>query len=547
MTTSPAPTADVISRVAREAFGWDSLHEDQLAAVQAALDGHDVLAVMPTGYGKSAIYQLAGLLVDGPAIVVSPLIALQDDQLQDLNDAPGSGGAVAVNSSMPARAQRQAWEDAAARRARFLFLAPEQLAKDDVVARLAGLEPGLFVVDEAHCVSAWGHDFRPDYLQLGAVRERLGNPTAIALTATASHPVRREIIERLRLADPLEFVRSFDRPNLHLEVVRHHDQGAKKADVLDQVAGLPLPGLVYVARRKATADYAEALAAAGLRARPYHAGLRAAERRQVHEDFQADRLDVVVATTAFGMGIDKPNVRFVVHADITDSLDSYYQEIGRCGRDGDPAQAILHYRSEDLGLRSFFGTHHTDEDAVRVVAKALRAAGGPVKAVVLREQVGLPARRVTGIVNLLESAGVLTAHRGGLRIDPDVRPAEAVRRAVETAETRQRIDNTRIEMMRGYAETHGCRRQYLLGYFGEEMAETCGNCDNCLAGTAVDIADEDADFHPQLAVVHRDWGPGIVMSVEDDRMTVLFDDEGYKTLSLQAIEGEPGLLRRAAG
>jgi len=547
VTNVPSPTANDISRVARETFGWDSLREDQLAAVQAAVAGRDVLAVMPTGYGKSAIYQLAGLLVDGPVIVVSPLIALQDDQLQDLNEAPGSGRAVAVNSSMPMRGQRQAWEDAAAGAARFLFLAPEQLAKDDVVARLAELQPGLFVVDEAHCVSAWGHDFRPDYLQLGAVRERLGTPTAIALTATASQPVRREIVERLRLADPMEFVQSFDRPNLRLEVIRHHDQGVKEADLVEQVSHLPLPGLVYVARRKATVEYAEALAAAGLRARPYHAGLKAAERRQVHEDFQADRLDVVVATTAFGMGIDKPNVRFVVHADITDSLDSYYQEIGRSGRDGEPAQAILHYRSEDLGLRTFFGTHHTDEDAVRAVAKALRAAGGPLKAAALRDQVGLPARRVTGIVNLLESAGVLTARRGGLRLDPGVRPAEAVRRAVETAETRQRIDDTRIEMMRGYAETDGCRRQYLLGYFGEELAETCGNCDNCLTGTAVDIADEDADFPPQSAVVHKDWGPGIVMSVEDDRMTVLFDDEGYKTLSLQAIEGEPGLLRRTGG
>ncbi|WP_372697704.1 helicase-related protein [Arthrobacter sp. JSM 101049] len=340
-------------------------------------------------------------------------------------------------------------------------------------------------------------------------------------------------------------MQSFDRPNLRLEVVRHRDRGVKEADLVEQVSHLPLPGLVYVARRKATVEYADALAEAGLRARPYHAGLKAADRRQVHEDFQADRLDVVVATTAFGMGIDKPNVRFVVHADITDSLDSYYQEIGRSGRDGDPAQAVLHYRSEDLGLRSFFGTHHTDEDAVRDVAKALRAAGGPLKGAALREQVGLPARRVTGIVNLLESAGVLTARRGGLRIDPDVRPAEAVRRAVETAETRQRIDDTRIEMMRGYAETDGCRRQYLLGYFGEELAETCGNCDNCLAGTAVDISDEDGDFAPQSAVVHKDWGPGIVMSIEDDRLTVLVDDEGYKTLSLQAIEDEPGLLRRA--
>lgn len=541
----PQATPEAITRLARGTFGWPSLREDQTRAVEAAIGGRDVLAVMPTGYGKSAIYQLAGLLVDGPTIVVSPLIALQADQLQDLNAASGDARAVAVNSSVPVRAQRQAWGQVEGGTARFLFLAPEQLAKDDVVARVAGLSPALFVVDEAHCISAWGHDFRPDYLGLGAVRERIGNPPAIALTATASAPVRTEIAERLRLDGPLEIVQGFDRPNLQLEVVRHHEQGAKEEALLEQVSRLPLPGLLYVARRKATEEYAAALAGTGIRARAYHAGLKAAERRQVHEDFQADRLDVVVATTAFGMGIDKPNVRFVAHADITDSLDSYYQEIGRAGRDGHPARAILHYRSEDLGLRSFFGTHHTDEDAVRAVAKTLRAADGPLKARALRDTLDLPARRVTAVVHLLESAGVLTVRRGALHIDPRVRPAEAVRRAVETAETRQRIDNTRIEMMRGYAETDGCRRQYLLGYFGEELAETCGNCDNCLAGTAVDLADEDGAFAPQSKVVHRDWGAGTVMSIEEDRMTVLFEDEGYKTLSLQAIE-ESGIVRRAA-
>ncbi|GER24245.1 ATP-dependent DNA helicase RecQ [Zafaria cholistanensis] len=558
------PGPEDLRELARHSLGWDTFRPGQLEAIRAAVSGRDVLAVLPTGGGKSAIYQLAALLLEGPAVVVSPLIALQADQLEDLNALPGMR-AVAVNSALGEAAQARAWEAVAAGEAKFLFLAPEQLAKDDAVERVRALHPSLFVVDEAHCVSAWGHDFRPDYLRLGAVRERIGRPVAIALTATASTPVRAEILEQLRMHDAQVVVRSFDRPNLRLEVVRHHGVKAKEKAVLDQIAALPVPGLLYVATRAGAGKYARGLEERGLRAAAYHAGLPASERERVHQDFLADRLDAVVATTAFGMGIDKPNVRFVVHADIPGSLDSYYQEIGRAGRDGRDAVATLHYRSEDLGLRSFFGTHHADEDALRAVLQVLRGAGGPLQLSALRKRLAgnrpgggdagdgrpeggaqeLPPRKVTSVANLLESAGIAASGPAGISVDASIKVSDAVRRAVETAESRARIERSRIDMMRGYAETDGCRRQYLLGYFGEELADPCGNCDNCRAGTAEDLSRaEHGAFVLHGPVVHAQWGAGVVMGIEEDRLTVLFDSEGYKTLSLPAVE-DGQLLRPA--
>ncbi|MDF9751587.1 RecQ family ATP-dependent DNA helicase [Arthrobacter sp. ES3-54] len=560
--TSPNPDA-ALRQLAADTFGLPHLRAGQLAGMKALVTGRDVLAVMPTGYGKSAIYQVAAVQLHGeqsqgkaaqnpseagsarrgPAVVVSPLIALQEDQLDRLLETLGGEAAVAVNSGRSDSEVNDAWAAAERGDAALIFLAPEQLAKTETVERLAALGVSLFVVDEAHCVSSWGHDFRPDYLRLGEVRGQLGNPPVVGLTATASPPVRDEIQQRLRMKDPLVLVHGFDRTNISLDVVRHLTDRDKRRAVTEQVAELKGPGLLYAATRKDTEAYAAELTERGLRAEAYHAGRKQGERDRVHEQFLDDELDVVVATTAFGMGIDKPNVRFVVHVDITESLDSYYQEIGRSGRDGEPASAILHYRPEDLGLRKFFGTHTPDEESLLAVLQVLRTANGPVTQKALAEQTGFSPRKLTGLLNQLQETRAVRTGKRGIRLEAGAKLATVVERAVEHAEARQRVDRSRIEMMRGYAETDGCRRQFLLGYFGEDLPEPCGNCDTCADGSAYEEDYDDGaaaaaggePFPLQAAVIHKEWGPGLVMRHEEDVITVLFEQEGYKTLSRQAV------------
>ncbi|HEY4790546.1 MAG TPA: RecQ family ATP-dependent DNA helicase, partial [Actinomycetes bacterium] len=336
--------------------------------------------MLPTGSGKSAIYQLAALQIPGPTLVVSPLVALQRDQVEAIARRHLAGAGQA-NTAVPAGERRQAIEDFSQGDLEFLFLAPEQLANPDTLEHVLAAKPSLLVVDEAHCISTWGHDFRPEYARLGDMREALGRPQALALTATAAPPVRREIVEGLGLRDPAVVVRGFDRPNIHLAVERFSEADAKDAALVERVAaGERRPGIVYAATRRRTEELAERLGGAGVAAVAYHAGLRAADRRAAQEAFMADGGTVIVATTAFGMGIDKPDVRFVLHADAPESLDAYHQELGRAGRDGQPAEAVLFYRPEDLGLRRFFaGGARIDLDQLERVAQALGGHHGPAE------------------------------------------------------------------------------------------------------------------------------------------------------------------------
>jgi ATP-dependent DNA helicase RecQ len=546
-------SAKEIRDLARARLGFASLRPGQLEGVRAAAAGHDVLAILSTGSGKSAIYQLAGLLRQGPSIVVSPLIALQEDQMEAAEERGDADlRAATLNSTLSDGRREEVFAALASGELEFLLLAPEQLAHEETVARLRDAGPSLFVVDEAHCVSEWGHDFRPDYLRLGAVAEALGRPPMLALTATAAPPVRAEIVERLGMRDPEIIVRGFDRPNIHLGVHRFNDAEHKTRALLDAVTETDGPGIVYAATQREVEELAGSLRDRGVRAAAYHGGMSARHREHAQEAFMADAgdVDVMVATIAFGMGVDKPDVRFVFHHDISESVDAYYQEIGRAGRDGEPAQARLFYRPEDLGRRRFFASGKVDRAELDRVARALRAHRGAVEPGKLAEELGMSRTKLAAAVHRLEDAAVAevrddgrVAARGRAR---DVDAAVAAAAAAE--EHHEEFERSRVEMMRAYAEERGCRREFILAYFGEAFEPPCGNCDNDLAsrarpGTVTAAA---GGWPVGTRIEHPAWGLGTVQRVEDDEITVVFDTVGYKTLAAEVVE-EKGLLRRAVG
>jgi ATP-dependent DNA helicase RecQ len=376
-----------------------------------------------------------------------------------------------------------------------------------------------------------GHDFRPDYLRLGAFIADMGHPTVLALTATASPPVRKEIVEKLHMHDPLVVVRGFDRPNIWLGVERFHEESAKRHALIEATEGADKPGLVYAATRKSAEGLAESLGATA-----YHAGMSAKRRDQIQNDFMDDKTDVIVATTAFGMGIDKPNVRFVHHFDVSESVDSYYQELGRAGRDGEPARALLFCRPENLGLRRFFAGGALGVDVIQAVAATVFEKDKPVEPQLIRDQLGLSETKLATAVSRLEEAGALEARPSGEVAAGCSRNEleDAVQRAAEAEEERHAFDRSRVEMMRAYAEHDACRREFILSYFGQEFEGPCGNCDNCDAGRGAS-ATADAPFVVGARVAHAEWGEGTVQRYERDQMTVLFETVGYKTLSVKLV------------
>ncbi|BCJ55631.1 ATP-dependent DNA helicase RecQ [Actinoplanes sp. NBRC 14428] len=528
-----------LRRVARKHFGWPSLRPGQFKPMRAVLRRKDALVVLPTGAGKSAIYQIPAVLLPGPTVVISPLLALQQDQIAALNalDDPKTR-AVRVSSAETPAQQREAIKEIREGRAEFLFITPEQLSDPERLAEVRALRPGLVAIDEAHCISAWGHDFRPDYLSLGHLIKGLGRPPVLALTATASPPVRDDIIERLHLRKPEIHVSGLDRRNLFLEVAHCPDEDYRWRRLTALLDEAPRPGIIYVATRRAAEELAERLTRAGYAADFYHGGMAAGAREQRHEDFTADKLEIMVATSAFGMGIDKPNIRWVAHVALPDSPDSYFQEIGRMGRDGEPGRALLLWRAEDEAIQRFFTGGSPDAAELRELAAALRA--GPATKTALKERSGLGPRKLGQFLSLLEQVGAAAAGQGNKWTVPVFAPlpAAAAEAAVAAYERRQVVQRSRTDMMRGFAETRACRTQTLLAYFGEDMRKPCGHCDNCVEGVAEEVEEATGDglFPVHSTVRHPEWGPGMVMGYEEDRVTVLFEEVGYKTLSVPVVE-----------
>jgi len=524
------PGSAVIEELARERLGFERLRPGQEPAVQALADGRDALAVLPTGAGKSAIYELAGMLREGPTVVVSPLIALQDDQLAHLHAA--GLRAVVLNSQQSAGAHSAALL-ASCDSGTFIFLSPEQLANEQTRQTLRRAGPGLFVVDEAHLISQWGHDFRPDYMRLGAQAEATGAPVRLALTATAAPPVRAEIVRRLGLRNPAVVIGDFDRPRISLSVRRARTESDKQHELVAAAAEMAGPGIVYAATHASAQAAHDTLASAGERVTLYHAGLSARERHEAMAAFLAGQVRIIAATVAFGMGIDKADVRWVAHFDPPPSLDAYYQEFGRAGRDDEPSCARLLYRYEDFETARHLTARGVPDAAVARVAAAL-AAG---------ERVEPGARQQTAALARLADLGAAAWQAdGAIRWTGAMNVAAVLAASDAETEREDEIERTRLTMMRRYAEHTGCRRSFLLSYFGQDYPGPCGNCDNDLA--QAEPQPGDVPFAVGARVVSERWGEGTVQRYDGDAVTVLFDEHGYRELFVPLVL-ERGLLRLA--
>ena len=458
-------------------FGYPDFRGGQKDAVTAALTGRDVLVLMPTGGGKSLCYQVPALTMPGLTVVVSPLISLMKDQVDALLRA--GAPAALLNSTLPRDEAERTLTAARAGELKLLYVAPERFDAAAFREQLPHLGITLLAVDEAHCVSQWGHDFRPSYLRLGEVRAELGVPV-IALTATATPAVRDDVITQLRLRDPITIVRGFDRPNLSWSVHPVADRKVKDGVMLrmvqEQSEGV---SIVYAPTRKAVDTLTDLLRRGGTRATAYHAGMQPKDRERVQNAFMDGGIPVIVATCAFGMGIDKPDVRLVLHYTMSGSLEAYYQEAGRASRDGARGRCVLLYAAGDRQVHDFMidQTHPSREmieDVIRVMAGEAVLRPHDVAGIVARSLAMAP-RQVEAVVRTLRRQGVLrdTVH-GRMLLDGTVDWDDALRR--------RRHELGRLDAMDAYAATRECRRGYVLRYFGDPDAmQHCGDCDNCTA------------------------------------------------------------------
>lgn len=451
----------------------------------AILEGRDTLVALPTGFGKSLIYQVPAMILERPTIVVSPLIALMADQERAL-EARGVP-VVVLHSRLRAAERRAAIEQLEGGGRLVVLTTPETLESRANAPFIERARPALLCVDEAHCISEWGHDFRPSYLRLGAARERLGNPPALALTATATPRVRGDIAERLRLHDPAVLVAPAHRENLRLtvEVVR----GAEKPRAASRlIRALRRPGIIYCATTTAVDQLAGTLKRAGIPVVPYHGKMRAADRAAAQRQFmQPSRRLIMVATSAFGMGIDKPNIRYIVHYQVPGSLEQYVQEIGRAGRDGRAAQCILLFDAADLDIqerlqalsRPTVGHLARLESALTAWATEHRAP----TAAALAYSAGVPPRIGEVLLSDLEQAALVERDSEG-HINVAV-PLEIFRTGardlVAKLKTFRNEGERRLRAVAHYAQSEECRSVYLRRYFGEEDPPRCGTCDRCRA------------------------------------------------------------------
>jgi len=473
-----------LTSLLRERFGFAEFRPAQQQVIDKVMAGQSVLAVMPTGSGKSLCYQLPALALPGLTLIVSPLIALMKDQVDQLNEL--GLPATVINSTVSREQQRTRLEQAIAGRMKLLYIAPERFQSEDFRAGLVRAKISLFAVDEAHCISLWGHDFRPDYLRLHQAVRELKSPPVLALTATATPAVRRDILTQLGIEAAPQVVSGFDRPNLYLEV-REVSTNVEKIRAITELARWAPLGIVYAGTRKNVEEIYGSLRRAGIEAAAYHAGLPPEDRKAVQERFMNAPECVIVATNAFGMGIDRSHVRFVVHADIPDSIEAYYQEIGRAGRDGEPARCLLLFSYADKWIPEFFiDSSHPPADILKYVfAKLCRSGAATILGDAWRKLSNTKDHRFHASVALLQRYGyvekIQTRDGRGIRI---LRANDTALRGInfQDLEARRQFEYKKFAVMLNYASRFRkhCYRSFILSYFGEwTRNRECRNCSRC--------------------------------------------------------------------
>ena len=472
-------------RTLRETFGLDKLRHGQAEVIRSVLEGKNTLAIMPTGAGKSLCYQLPSLHLPGTTIVISPLISLMKDQVDKLRET--GLDAAQLNSALTSEERDENLEQIKTEQSDFVFVTPERFTDQEFLRELRNANVNFVVIDEAHCISEWGHDFRPAYLSLGAAIKTLGTPPVLALTATATDAVTADIEKQLDLGKFQVVKTGIYRPNLYLEVKRVTNEREKHEQLMHILNEQEGVGIIYAATVKTVEELTEWLKSFDFQIENYHGRMKAGDRKRNQDAFMNDELKAIVATNAFGMGIDKPDIRFVVHYQMPGSLEAYYQEAGRAGRDGEPATCSLFYQLDDRRTQQFFlgGKHPKFNDilAVSQALETLTADETPVALSLVQEQVNtVSAGKVRVVLSLLKEFKIVKELRG-----PQFRLLKAgVKRGEleelsRLAEEKVDKDKEKLERMMQYGQSAMCRWRLLHDYFGEEMeAERCGNCDNCV-------------------------------------------------------------------